>query len=247
MFRDRGIIANLGTTIVVLFALAAVHASCSGKPKTFEEKRDEMVQRQLEQRGIREANVLAAFRAVPREEFVMEKFRDHAYDDVEAPSGFGQSLDRPFENAIMIKALDIGPNDRVLEVGTGSGYLASLIAKIAKEVYTIEIEPDIAEDARQRLARLGFENITVKTGDGFVGWSEHAPFDAIVMAASPNRIPEPIAKQLKEGGKLVLPLGGTEKFQQLVLFVKKDGKMVEKTKLSPTTFVPMKGKILEKQ
>jgi protein-L-isoaspartate(D-aspartate) O-methyltransferase len=237
---------HISSAIVLTLIVAAVVCGCSRKPKSLEEQRSEMVRTQIRNRGIRDEAILKAFGAVPREEYVIDKYREHAYDDIEAPSGFGQSLDRPFENAIMIRALDVGPGDRVLEVGTGSGYLASLLAKIAKEVYTIEIEAEIAEDARQRLSKLGYENITVKTGDGFIGWAEHAPFDAIVMAASPNRIPGPIAKQLAEGGRLVLPLGGTEKFQQLVLFIKKNGRMVEKMKLSPTSFVPMKGKILEK-
>lgn len=242
---DKRVLVRAASVLVALSLAVALQASCSRKPKIIEEKRADMVERQLKRRGIRDERVLAAFNSVPREEFVIEKFREHAYDDIEAPSGFGQSLDRPFENAIMIRALDVGPGDRVLEVGTGSGYLASLLAKVAKEVYTIEIEPEIAEDARQRLMRLGYDNIVVKTGDGFLGWPEHAPFDAIVMAASPNRIPGPIAKQLAEGGRLVLPLGGADKFQQLVLFIKKNGRMVEEMKLSPTSFMPMKG-IIEK-
>jgi len=235
--------------IIPILAIALIFGitACSGKPATLEEKRAEMVRTQLKQRGIRNEAVLKAFLTVPREEYVIEKYKGNAYDDLEAQSGFGQSLDRPYENSIMINALSLEPGDKILEVGTGSGYLASLLATIASKVYSIEIEPDIAEDARKRLKRLGYNNIVVKTGDGFIGWPEHAPFDAIVMTASPNRVPGPIAKQLAEGGKLVLPLGGTEKFQVLVLFEKVNGKMVEKQKLSPTTFVPMKGKILEEQ
>ena len=244
MQRRRSNIFRTSSAILAIALLVSLQGSCS-KPKSLEEQRATMVRTQIKNRGIKDEAILRAFGAVPREEYVIEKYRKHAYDDLEAPSGFGQSLDRPFENAIMIQALEVGPENKVLEVGTGSGYLASLLAQIAKEVYTIEIEAEIAEDARQRLKKLGFENITVKTGDGFVGWKEHAPFDAIVMAASPNRIPGPIAKQLAEGGRLVLPLGGSEKFQQLVLFIKKNGRMVEKMKLSPTSFVPMKGKILE--
>ena len=244
MHRDRTNLFRASSAILAIALLLSLQGSCS-KPKSLEEQRAKMVRTQIKNRGIKDEAILKAFGAVPREEYVIEKYREHAYDDLEAPSGFGQSLNRPFENAIMIRALDLGPGDRVLEVGTGSGYLASLIAKVAKEVYTIEIEPDIAEDARQRLKRLGYGNITVKTGDGFIGWVEHAPFDAIIMAASPNRVPAPLKKQLAEGGRLVLPLGGTEKFQQLVLFIKKNGRMVEKMKLSPTSFVPMKG-IIEK-
>lgn len=236
---------HISSAIILTLIVAASVCGCSRKPPSIEEQRAEMVSRQIEQRGIRDPRILNAFRQIPREEFVLEKFRDHAYDDLEAPSGFGQSLDRPFENAIMIKALEIGPEDRVLEVGTGSGYLASLLGRMAREVYTIEIEPEIAQDARERLKRLGYANIEVRTGDGFIGWPEHAPFDAIVMAASPNRVPEPLEKQLAEGGRIVLPLGGSEKFQVLTLFRKKGGKLVKETEITPTTFVPMKGKILE--
>jgi len=246
MRSEKRTIVRAASALVALALLISLQAACSGKPKSFAEMRADMVERQLKRRGIRDDRTLAAFSTVPREEFVIEKFRGHAYDDVEAPSGFGQSLDRPYENAIMIEALDIQPGERILEVGTGSGYLASLLSKVGGEVYTIEIEPEIAEDARQRLKRLGYGNVEVKTGDGFLGWPEHAPFDAIVMAASPNRVPEPIARQLAEDGRLVLPLGGAEKFQQLVLFIKKDGKLAKERILTPTTFVPMKG-IIEKK
>ncbi len=246
MFRERKTILRTLTAFAAMAIVVACGPSCTRKPKTLEEQRAEMVERQIEMRGITEGTILKAFDTVPREEFVIEKFREHAYDDVEAPSGFGQSLDRPYENALMIKALDIGPGERVLEVGTGAGYLASLLSRIAGEVYSIEIEPEIAEDARQRLKRLGYDNVEVKTGDGFLGWPEHAPFDAIVMAASPNRVPEPLKKQLAEGGRIVLPLGGAEKFQVLTLFEKVDGKLVKKAEITPTTFVPMKG-IIEKK
>jgi len=245
MSRERQIILRALAAFAAVAIVVASGPSCSRKPKTFAERRAEMVERQIEMRGITEETILKAFGTVPREEFVIEKFREHAYDDVEAPSGFGQSLDRPYENALMIKALDVRPGERVLEVGTGAGYLASLLSRIAGEVYSIEIEPEIAEDARKRLKRLGYDNVEVKTGDGFLGWPEHAPFDAIVMAASPNRVPEPLKKQLAEGGRIVLPLGGAEKFQILTLFVKVDGKLVKKAEITPTTFVPMKG-IIEK-
>ncbi|MBN1283468.1 MAG: protein-L-isoaspartate(D-aspartate) O-methyltransferase [Proteobacteria bacterium] len=205
-----------------------------------------MVRTQIEGRGITGSEIIRAFLAVPREEFVIAPYKERAYEDNEAPIGYEQSLDRPYENALMIHALNIRPASRVLEVGTGSGYLASLIAQIAKEVYTIEIVPEIADMARGHIARLGYDNIIVKTGDGFIGWPEHAPFDAIVMTASPNRVPKPLEEQLAEGGRIVLPMGGTEKFQLLVLFEKKGGKLVERAKLMPAVFVPMQGIILDR-
>jgi len=231
--------------LALVIGTALLCSACTRKPASFEEKRAEMVRTQIEQRGIKHEGIKKAFLAVPREEFVIDEYKDRAYEDNEAPIGHGQSLDRPFENAIMLLALDIDPGERALEVGTGSGYLASLMAQLADEVFTIEIVPEIADMARAHIQRLGYGNIHVKTGDGFIGWPEHAPFHAIVMTASPNKVPEPLAEQLAEGGRIVLPMGGTEKFQELVLFEKKDGKLVEKTRLIPATFVPMKGKILE--
>ncbi|MFH1829288.1 MAG: protein-L-isoaspartate(D-aspartate) O-methyltransferase [Pseudomonadota bacterium] len=226
-------------------ALLLIVGGCSRKSQTFEQQRAEMVREQLEQRGIEDKSILNAFNSVPREEFVIPAYKDKAYDDLEAPIGHGESLDRPFENAVMLNALAIKPHDKVLEVGTGSGYLSALMSHLADKVFTIEIVPEIANEARERLKKLHFDNVEVLTGDGFLGWPEHAPFDAIVLAASPTRVPEPLAKQLVESGRLVLPLGGAEKFQLLVLYTKKNGKLIETAKLSPTTFVPMKGKILE--
>jgi protein-L-isoaspartate(D-aspartate) O-methyltransferase len=228
-------------------ASLALAGSCTGKSQGFAERREEMVRTQIAGRGIAAPTVLKAFREVPREEFVLPEFRDHAYDDVEAPLGFGQSLDRPYENALMILALGIGPGDKVLEVGTGSGYLSALLSRIAKDVYTIEIEPDIAAIARRNFEKLGYANIHPKVGDGFVGWPEFAPFDAIVLTCSPDEVPKPLADQLAEGGRLLLPLGGTEKFQELVLYEKKGGKFTRKAGISPTEFVPMKGKVLERK
>jgi protein-L-isoaspartate(D-aspartate) O-methyltransferase len=239
---------SLFLAIPVLLIAALLNfslASCSRKSLPFGEQRAAMVKEQLEQRGITSKSILDAFRTVPREEFVLPQFAEHAYDDVEAPIGFGQSLDRPYENAEMIDALQIGAGDRVLEVGTGSGYLASLISRIAKEVYTIEIEPDIANMARTHIEKLGYKNIFPKTGDGFLGWPEKAPFNAIVLTCSPDKVPKPLEEQLAEGGRLLLPLGGKEKFQELILYKKENGQFKEIRRVAPTEFVPMKGKILQ--
>lgn len=237
---------SLKITAIAILAGTAIFSFAACKNSSPPEKaRNNMVRTQLELRGIREPLLLDAFRTVPREKFVLPRYREHAYDDVETPIGFGQSLDRPYENAMMLKTLGLAPGDRVLEIGTGVGYFAALMSHIAKEVFTIEIEPAIADTARANLEALDYANIKVKTGDGFMGWPEYAPFDAIIMACSPDRVPDPLAEQLKEGGHILLPLGGTKKFQELVLYTKKDGKLIELRRLGPTEFSPMKGKVME--
>lgn len=230
----------------LLLLLLASAAACSRGQRSLEEQRAEMVRAQILQRGIDDPRIQAAFRTVPREEYVLPQFRDHAHDDVEAPIGYEQTIDRAYENALMLRALKLSPTDVVLEVGTGSGYLASIMAQLAKQVFTIDIDPRFAKEAAARVARLGYANITVKEGDGFVGWPEHAPFNAIVMTCSPPEIPKPLIAQLAEGGRIVLPLGGDERFQELVLYVKRNGRLEEQTRLSPTEFVPMQGLIKQK-
>jgi protein-L-isoaspartate(D-aspartate) O-methyltransferase len=232
--------------MILLIAGLLLH-SCTGRPPTLQEQRDQMIHQQLAQRGVKDTRLLEAFRATPREEYILPSYREHAYDDVEAPIGHGQSIDRPYENAIMLQALDLKPSDRVLEVGTGSGYLASLMSKLAGEVFTIEIDCAIADEAKARILRLAIERTQVRCGDGYLGWPEQAPFNAIVLTASPSEIPQPLIEQLAEGGRLVLPLGGTKRFQELKLYEKKEGKLVEIRGISHTEFVPMKGKVLDQQ
>lgn len=235
--------------IALLALLFLLPVGCSKSPNTPEKQRAELVRSQLLQRGVKSKAVLAAFATVPREEFVLPQYKDRAYDDNEVPSGSdnGQSLDRAYEDAIMLDALALTPAGRVLEVGTGSGYLTSLLSRMAGHVFTIEIEGHIAEEAMRRFTRLGYDNITGKIGDGFAGWPEHAPFDAILLTCSPPSVPEPLKEQLAEGGKMIVPLGGSEKFQVLVLYKKENGKLVEVRRLRPATFSPMKGKILEEK
>lgn len=217
--------------------------SCRADRRSIAEKRDEMIRTQLEQRGIDDKRVIEAFRTVPREEFTLPRYRDRAYDDIEVSFGFGETLDRPYEDALLLKSLALKPADRILEIGTGSGYLSAVVSRIVKEVYTIEIVPEIADFARKQIENLGYKNIHFKTGDGFLGWLEYAPFDAIVLSCSPAEVPEPLIGQLAEGGRLILPIGGTKKFQDIVLFKKKAGKFFEVEHLTPATFSPMKGKI----
>lgn len=219
-------------------------SSCS--QRSLDEKRERMISQQFKWQGITDERVIAAFREVPRELFVLPEHRDKAYDDIEAPLGEGQTLDRPYEDALIITELNLRPTDRVLEVGTGAGYLAALIAKLAAEVYTIEIRETLANRAAERVASLGYRNIFVRAGDGYKGWPEKAPFDAIVLTASPDRVPEPLIQQLREGGRLVLPLGSEKKFQELLLYTKQRGEFVLTKRIQGTEFVPMEGIIQKK-
>lgn len=229
--------------IILCTLLCAI--ACSG-PENFAEQRKAMVEQQVIWRGVKDQKVLDAMLSIPREEFVLPQFRSKAYADLEVPIGEEQTLDRPYEDAFIVAALKLQPTDRVFEVGTGGGYLTVMMSKLAKEVYTIDIIPQLADAARARFEKLGYKNIQVKAGDGYAGWPEHAPFDAIVFTCSPDEIPKPLIEQLAEGGRMVLPLGGEEKFQELLLYTKKNGKLEGPRRLAAMTFVPMQGKIKEK-
>lgn len=236
---------------IILIAIIPVFivggATCSRCDQNIASKQQAMVERQIRFRGISDENVLKVMRQVPRVAFVTEKHHKIAYDDMRVPTGHGQTLDRPYEDALILNTIKIKPTDTVLEVGTGSGYLAALMSRLAKNVYTIEIVPELGNQASERLAKLMYNNIKVKVGDGFLGWEEHAPFDVIVLTASPATIPTPLIKQLKDGGRLLLPLGGEERFQELLLYSKKDGELTLDRRVAPTQFVPMKGKAEEKR
>jgi protein-L-isoaspartate(D-aspartate) O-methyltransferase len=203
--------------------------------------REAMVKTQLAGAGITDPDVLQAMRDVPRHEFVPPALQPYAYADGPLPIGHGQTISQPFIVAYMTQALDLSPTDTVLEVGTGSGYQAAILGKLAKEVYTIEIVPPLAESAKVVLARLGFENVHVKQGDGYLGWPEKAPFDAIIVTCAPEEVPEPLIAQLREGGRLVIPVGEAGGVQELVLLRKKDGK-VAKERMIDVRFVPMTGR-----
>lgn len=231
---------------VLLVLISAPFLACHGESSSVEKARTAMVSQQLLWRGITDQKIIAAFTAVPREEFVLPEFRDRAYEDLEVPIGEGQTIDRPYEDAHMLTAMAIAPHDRILEVGTGSGYLATLMGRLARDVYTIEILAPLAHQAADRLKRLGVTNVHVRAGDGFKGWTEVAPFDAIILTCSPDRVPEPLIGQLKEGGRIVLPLGGEKKFQEILLYRKEKGKIVLVQHLFPATFAPMEGAIKEK-
>jgi protein-L-isoaspartate(D-aspartate) O-methyltransferase len=211
-------------------------------PGGFEvEQRARMVETQIVARGVRDPRVLAAMRKVPRHLFVDPSQRSQAYEDHPLPIPGNQTISQPYIVAIMTELLDLKPGARVLEIGTGSGYQSAVLGEMAREVYTIEIVPELARLAAERLKELGHANVTVREGDGYRGWPEHAPFDAIIVTAAPERIPEPLLDQLAPGGVMVIPVGGF--FQELKVFRKSaDGKITEKDIL-PVRFVPMTGEV----
>jgi protein-L-isoaspartate(D-aspartate) O-methyltransferase len=201
--------------------------------------RERMIDEQLIARGIRDERVLDAMRAVPRHEFVPEEIRDRAYADRPLPIGHDQTISQPYIVAFMSEALRLQPTDRVLEIGTGSGYQAAILGKLAAEVYSIEIVEPLAQRAKADLARLGFKNIHVRAGDGYQGWPEAAPFDAAIVTCAPGHVPEPLVQQLKEGGRLVIPVG--DRYGQRLYVLEKRAGKVEQREVLPVMFVPMTG------
>ncbi len=212
----------------------------------YPQKRHAMIENDIKGRGIKDKKVIEVMGRVPRHLFVDRSLRDKAYGDYPLPIGEGQTISQPYVVALMTEALKLRPTDRVLEIGTGSGYQAAVLAEIVKEVYTIEIRKSIADKAAQRLKDLGYRNVKVKYADGYSGWQEYAPFDAIIITASVNHIPPPLIKQLKESGRLILPLGSTVYYQTLTLVTKKrDNLGVEQ--MGPVAFVPMTGEAEKKR
>lgn len=199
-----------------------------------------MVALQIAGRGIRDAALLAAMGEVPREQFVDPAHVGEAYDDGPLPIGAGQSISQPYIVALMIEAARVRPGARVLEVGAGSGYAAAVMSRIARQVFAIERHAALAEDARDRLARLGYDNVELRAGDGSGGWPEAAPFDAILVAAGGPRIPAPLLDQLAIGGALVIPVGGGD-YQQLVRIVRASETEFEQEDLGEVRFVPLIG------
>ena len=203
----------------------------------FAAQRQQMVQRQLMTRGINDARVLAAMAKVPREEFVPPDSRAASYEDGPLPIGYGQTISQPYIVAFMTEQLRPKPSDRVLEVGTGSGYQAAILAELVSEIYSIEIVEPLAKSAEVTLQRLGYKNVHVKVGDGYKGWPEQGPFDAIIVTCAPDKVPQPLVDQLKDDGRMVIPVG--ERFaQQLYLLEKKNGQLKQSATL-PVRFVPM--------
>jgi len=208
----------------------------------FERLRAEMVRTQLQRRDVKDPLVLAAMLKVPRHEFVPPNIVNSAYDDCALPLDLGQTISQPYIVGFMTQALRLTGNERVLEIGTGSGYQAAILAEIVSEVYSVEILPQLADRANVLLAKMGYKNIHVKAGDGYEGWGEFAPFDRIIVTAAPDRIPQPLIDQLKIGGRMIIPVGCID--QELVIIEKKETGMVRESSI-PVRFVPMTGKAQE--
>ncbi|TAH39603.1 MAG: protein-L-isoaspartate(D-aspartate) O-methyltransferase [Planctomycetota bacterium] len=200
--------------------------------------RQRMVSEQVEARGVRDARVLEAMRRVPRHAFVPAELRAEAYADHPLPIGHGQTISQPYIVAFMTEALGLRGGEKVLEIGTGSGYQAAVLAEIAGEVFTIEIVEPLARAAEQRLREHGYHNVRVRAGDGYQGWPEAAPFDAVIVTAAPERVPQPLLDQLRPGGRLVIPVGGA--WQELIL-LEKTAQGLRERRLLPVRFVPMTG------
>ncbi|MBI5639824.1 MAG: protein-L-isoaspartate(D-aspartate) O-methyltransferase [Nitrospirae bacterium] len=209
-------------------------------------KRRKMIASDIQGRGIRDMRVIDAMAKIPRHLFVEKGYASRAYGDNPLPIAEGQTISQPYVVALMTEALRLKPGDRVLEIGTGSGYQAAVLAEIVSEVYTIEIRQRLAEKAGKLLKELGYKNIRGKSGDGYFGWEEFGPFDAIIVTASANHIPPPLIRQLREGGRLVIPLGSTLFFQTLTLATKKKGEL-DIEQLGGVAFVPMTGEVQKRR
>ncbi len=223
----------------LLFAAIATAGCRQPTPSaaTLAAQRQRMVEQQLKPRGIKDERVLGAMAKVPREEFIPMNARGDAYEDGPLPIGYDQTISQPYIVAFMTEQLRPKASDRVLEIGSGSGYQAAILAELVTDVYTIEIVEPLAKNAEATVQRLGYKNVHIRVGDGYKGWPEEAPFDAIVVTCAPENVPQPLVDQLKDGGRMVIPVG--ERFaQQLYLFEKRNGQLKESVTL-PVRFVPM--------
>ncbi|MBW2992320.1 protein-L-isoaspartate(D-aspartate) O-methyltransferase [Candidatus Woesearchaeota archaeon] len=214
-------------------------------PPNLASARDHMIEYDLKGRNITDKKVLDVMAKVPRHEFVPSHYKDKAYEDYALPISRGQTISQPYIVALMTQTLDIKPTDKVLEIGTGSGYQAAVLSELAKEVYTIEIIEALANGAKYDLDKLNYDNIKVKNADGYFGWEEYAPFDAIMITAAADHIPPPLIEQLKDNGKLIIPLGSTKYYQTLTL-VTKQGEELKTKYISSVRFVPMIGEALNR-
>jgi protein-L-isoaspartate(D-aspartate) O-methyltransferase len=219
-------------------------ADSADSPETAQ-ARDRMVREQIEARGISQPLVLDAMRSVPRHRFVPDDLIQSAYGDHPLPIGEGQTISQPYIVALMTDVIQLKPSDRVLEIGTGSGYQAAILSALAAQVYTIEIKQKLYSNAHNLLNKLGYKNINCRHGDGYFGWPEAAPFDAVMITAAVDHIPPPIVKQLRDGGRLVLPLGSPFGYQNLVLLTKQ-GEDVSVKQITGVLFVPMTGHAMQK-
>ena len=224
------------TSIAMTWLIVTGHSAAQDR---YSKALDELVRDRIAAAGVTDSNVLKAIRNTPRHEFVPEHHRDHAYLDMALPIGASQTISSPFIVALMTAALDPQPTDKVLEIGTGSGYQAAVLSPLVEHVYSIEIVEDLGQTAKRTLSRLDYKNVSTRIGDGFLGWPNAAPFDKIIVTCSPESVPRPLIDQLREGGSMIIPVG--ERYQQtLYRMTKKDGELVREP-LRPTLFVPMTG------
>lgn len=227
-------------------ALLGIFGSCGNDGKKPQDDarwaavRAAMVQTQIAARGVKDERVLSALRQVPRHLFVPEEFREQAYEDHPLPIGEGQTISQPYIVGLMTELLQVKPGDKVLEVGTGSGYQAAVLAAMGCQVFTIEIRPTLAAQAAERLKRLGYANVQVRVGDGYRGWPEEAPFAGIIVTAAPEKIPEPLLQQLAVGGRLVIPVGS---FYQQLKVITREAEGYSEKDVIPVRFVPMAGEV----
>ncbi len=246
----RGPWARRGVIAVGVLVLAGGVAMCgcanngtgdsTSREPDWAALREQMVKTQIEARGVRDAGVLGAMRSVPRDRFVSPEYRADAYRDSPLPIGDGQTISQPYIVALMTELLDVGAGGRVLEIGTGSGYQAAVLSAMGVEVYTIEIRRGLCERAETLLAELHYDSVHVRCGDGYGGWPDAAPFDGIVVTAAPERLPDPLLKQLKDGAHMVIPVGA---FYQELRVVTRTGDSYEERSVIPVRFVPMTGEV----
>ena len=212
--------------------------------KDYREKRERMVKDQIEARGVRDKKILEAMKKVPRHLFVPWNMRSYAYHDEPLPIGEGQTISQPYIVAYMSEVLRLKGNERILEIGTGSGYQAAILGELCDNVYTIEVIPSLGRKAEALLKELGYENVRVKIGDGYEGWKEYAPYDAIIVTCAPTHVPQPLKEQLKEGGRMIIPVG--EAYNQMLVLLRKIGDRLKEEKRLPVRFVPMVNETGEK-
>jgi protein-L-isoaspartate(D-aspartate) O-methyltransferase len=228
--------------VLAFLAIFSIILLSPGEEDIYTKERKAMVRDQLASRDITDKRVLEAMEEVPRHLFVSPDLRHQAYDDNPLPIGEGQTISQPYIVALMTQNLHLKPGEKVLEIGTGSGYQAAVLARLTDKVYSIEIRENLAKRAAETLRRLNYTQVEVKWDDGYFGWEEHAPFDAVIVTCAANHVPPPLLKQLREGGRLIIPLGSTLYFQTLTLITKiKDKPQVRH--ISEVVFVPMVGEI----
>ena len=223
----------------ILFTIIFLSISCKGHDNELYQLRMNMIETQIKKRGITDQTILDAMKEVNRHEYVQKNFERLAYSDRPVPIGFGQTISQPYIVAFMSHKLNVASHHKVLEIGTGSGYQAAVLAELSDHVYTIEIIPELAKRAEKVLKKNDYDNITIRIGDGYKGWPEHAPFDRIMVTAAPKEIPEKLVEQLAPGGIMVLPVGETVMMQYLWLITKDNDGQIEKEKILPVRFVPM--------